>query len=62
MIEMTPQKTFEELQEIAASLVTKTQVSGVSRKEALEIVAKGCQLLVDNLKGRASGSIQDDHF
>lgn len=62
MVEMTAKKVSEELQDVALSLVTKTQVSGLSRREALERVAEGCQLLIKELSGRASGQIEDAEF
>lgn len=52
MIKLTSERAYEDLREVADALVTKAQVGGIHQGEALEIVAKAAQLLIDDLKAR----------
>lgn len=60
MRKMTQEDVLLDLQEVVFSLVRKVQaVSGMSRKEALEIVASASKALTDDLAGRANGTSPD---
>lgn len=58
---MTKEDVLPHLQEVAFMMVSKVEgVSGVSRAEALKIVASASRALAEELDGRVEGTIADE--
>lgn len=59
MIKMTVEAAFEDLNEIAQTLVTKAEAAGADRAEAIAVVAQASVRLANRLKSQTDAAFNE---